>query len=94
MAADRIEGDPVQVVEVAAKQLGIFDSERGSVLKHLVNCGDLSRYGLFNAVTRAAEDVDSYDRATEFEKMGGNIIELPRGDWQRIANAGLEKLAA
>lgn len=94
MVSDRLHGDLDKVVEVAAKTLGMHDSERGSVLKHLAEGGDLTRYGLFNAVTRTAEDLGDYDRATEFEKMGGQIIELPRSDWQRIANAGQERLAA
>jgi len=33
------------------------------------------------------EDVESYDRATDFERMGGQLIELPANDWRRIAEA-------
>jgi len=40
-----------------------------------------------NAVTRTAEDLESYDRATEFETFGGAIVDLPRKEWQRIAIA-------
>jgi hypothetical protein len=29
----------------------------------------------------------SYDRATELETIGGNLIELPSSDWNRIAKA-------
>lgn len=85
---EEITGDPVKVIEVAQKQFGWTDKERGSVLTHLIRNGDLSKYGLQWAVTRAAEDLDSYDRASEFEKLGGEIIELPKADWQRIATVG------
>jgi hypothetical protein len=34
--------------------------------------GDLSAYGLVNAVTYYSDDVEDYDRATEFEALGGN----------------------
>jgi hypothetical protein len=86
-AEQKILGDPVKVVEVAAKKLGITEVERPSVLRHLIEGGDLSRYGLFNAVTRAAEDVTDYDRATEFERMGGRVIELPKVEWDTLAIA-------
>ena len=82
-----ITGDPVQVVEVTAKRLGLTESERGSVLRHLVEGGDLSRYGLANALTRASQDVENYDRATDLERLGGQLIELPRQAWQALATA-------
>ena len=36
----------------------------------------LSLWGLANAVTRSAEDCESYDRAIEMERIGGQVIEL------------------
>jgi hypothetical protein len=87
LSQDKIEGDVVKVVDFSAKQFGFSEGEGKSVLKHLIEGGDLTRYGLFNAVTRAAQDIESYDRASEFEAIGGNIIELPKNDWQRLAKA-------
>ena len=55
---EHLTGDPVQVVEVTAKRFGLTEPERRSVLQHLVEGGDLSRYGLANALTRASQDVD------------------------------------
>ncbi len=86
-AQDRITNDPVKVIEVTAKRFGLGEQEKSSVLRHLIEGGDLTRYGVFNAVTRTAEDLDSYDRATELERIGGQIIELPRSDWQTFAAA-------
>jgi len=83
----KISGDVVKVVEVAGERFGMNKSERGSVLKHLIEGGDLSRYGLFNAVTRTAEDLEDYERATEFERAGGKVIELPRSEWEALAKA-------
>ena len=84
---DRIDGDPVRVVEVTAKKFGMTDGERGSVLRHLIAGADLSRYGLHAAVTRAAEDLGDYDRASQFEQLGGAIIELPKNEWREISRA-------
>ena len=86
-ARDKIEGDPVKAVELGAKALGLGEGERSSVLQHLIRGGDLTRYGLHAAVTRASADVDDYDRATEMERAGWKVIELPRSDWQAIAQA-------
>lgn len=71
-----IEVDPSKVVEVVAKRYALTEDERGGVLKHLAKGGNLSQYGLLNAVTRQAQDVDDYDRATELERLGGEILDL------------------
>jgi hypothetical protein len=87
MTTEKIEGDPIKTVELASKRFGINEGERNSILKHLIEGGDLSRYGLFNAVTRTAEDLPDYDRATDFERMGGQIVELDRAEWRELAMA-------
>lgn len=82
-----ITGDPVKVIELTAKRFALTDNERGSILNHLISGADLSAYGLSAAITRASQDVESYDRATELERLGGQIIELPPQDWQVLAGA-------
>lgn len=84
---DKTEGDPIKVVELSAKKFGLHETERNSVLKHLIQSGDLTKYGLHAAVTRTAEDVISYDRASQLEVLGGEIIELAKADWKEIALA-------
>ena len=84
-AGEPLSGDPMQVVEVSAKKLGLNDAERGGVLRHLIAGGRLSRYGLANAVTRMSQEVADYDRATELERLGAQVIELPRQSWQALA---------
>jgi hypothetical protein len=86
-AKNEIVGDVQKVVEVTAKKFEMTDGERGSVLQHLIRGGDLTQYGLMSAITRTAEDLDSYDRASQFEVMGGKLIELPANDWRVIAEA-------
>lgn len=82
-----IKGDPVKAIEVLGEELALTQDEQSSVLRNLIEGGDLSRYGVMNAVTRTAEDVDSYDRATDFEQMGGIVLDLPQKNWERIAVA-------
>ena len=83
----KIEGNPVEAVEVLSQQFAFAKDESTSILRHLIEGSDLSRYGLMNAVTRTAADMESYDRASEFEAAGGAILTLPAADWKRIAVA-------
>lgn len=83
----RLTGDPVKSVQVLANRYAINDGERAGVLRHLIAEGDLSGYGLINAVTGYSQEVEDYDRATEFEAMGGKLIELSSREWKDIAEA-------
>jgi hypothetical protein len=73
LAETTVEDDPPQAIQKLAKAADLTEGEAGSVLRHLIEGGDLSAWGYVNAVTRAAQDVDSYDRSMELEKIGGNL---------------------
>lgn len=81
-------GDPVKAVECLAQRYGLNDHERGGVLRHFMVDGNPSAYGLVNAVTRYSQEVADYDRATEFEALGGKLIELSASEWQPLVEAG------
>lgn len=85
LAALRVEGDPVAVTEKLAASYGLNDGERSGVLRHLIEGGDLTAWGYVNSITRASQDADSYDRATELERLGGSLIELPASEWAALA---------
>ena len=90
----QIEGDVPAAVETLAKTLMLRQDEKSSVLRHLIEGGDLSRFGLMNAVTRTAEDLESYDRATELEALGGAVVDLNARDWHLISTARPLAMAA
>jgi hypothetical protein len=77
-------GDVTAAVEVLARREGLGETESKGILQHLAEGGDLSRWGLLNAVTRTAEDVESYDRATELETLGGKILAYSSRDWSAL----------
>ncbi len=66
--------DPVKTVEVLADQYILNQNERGSILRHFIIGADNSKYGLINAVTRASQDIEDYTRATELERLGGELL--------------------
>jgi hypothetical protein len=87
IAENKIEGAVEKVVAMAAVRFALADTERESVLKHLITGGSLTQYGLHAAITQSAQDAADYDRATELEALGGKIIELPRNAWEEISEA-------
>lgn len=84
-AGQKIEAGPQEVVEVAGRRFGLQEGEKTSILKALIEGADLSRWGFINAVTRASQDAASYDRATDLERLGGQILEMPSTSWQLIS---------
>lgn len=66
--------DPAHIVEVTGKRWELTDPEQDAVMRHLFAGGDLTLYGLTNAVTRAAQDSQSYDRAVELERIGSDVL--------------------
>lgn len=78
---------PVAAVEILAKKVGLNGEEKNSALLPLIRGGDFSRWGVLNAVTEIANTHNDYDRATEIESIGGQILNLPAGEWREIAEA-------
>ena len=72
------------VVRLASREFHITDDESTGVLQHLIEGKDLTLYGLSNAITRHSQDVESYDRATELESIGYNVLSMPLRQWNRI----------
>ena len=72
-------------VERLGERKGLAAHEQAGVLNHLIQGGDLSKFGLSNAVTRFSQDVESYDRASQLEQLGGEVITLPQSEWALIA---------
>ncbi len=86
-AGEKLTGQLPKIVEVVKDKVGLSETEGANVLRHLIEGGDLSMWGLANAVTAEANDAKDYDRATELETLGGRLIELPKEQWKEIAAA-------
>lgn len=82
-----ISGNPVRSIEVLGQRHSLNENERAGVLRHLISGGDLSGYGLVNAVTHFSQEVVSYDRATELEALGGKLIDQSASDWKALTQA-------
>lgn len=72
------------MIELTGKQFGFNQQEGTGILDFLIRGGDLTLYGVSNAVTRFAQDVDSYDRSTELESVGYDILGMSPVMWNRL----------
>ena len=79
-----ITGKVTEVVELTGKTYGFNSDEQDSILQYLISGGDLSKYGLSNAITRASQDVESYDRATALEGIGWQVAAMPATQWKEL----------
>ena len=86
-AEREITGDPMQVVEVTQREHALSDDERGGIMGALIAGADMTQWGLANAVTFTSQTVPDYDRATELERLGGEIMELPQTRWDSLVAA-------
>ena len=85
------EGRPLESVTLGVERLAkaedLNDQEKDSVLTHLAAGGDLTQWGVLSAITRASQDVESYDRATELEELGGKVLAYSAREWDALATA-------
>jgi hypothetical protein len=85
-AADmRIGKRPDVAVKELGKRFSLVESEQDRVLDFLIRGGDMSQWGLVNALTATAGQAEDYDRESELEKLGGKLLELNAAEWTRLA---------
>lgn len=84
--------DLPEVVELTMKATGLTgENKKNSILAALASGNEgagLTQWGLINSITRAAQDDQfDYEQSIEMERAAGQVLELPRRDWSRIADA-------
>jgi hypothetical protein len=87
LTVPKITGDPAKAVEVLAQKVNANETEKGSILRKLIEGGDLSAWGCINAVTALAHDARDYDRAVELEAAGGQLINIKDAEWTEVLKA-------
>ena len=80
----RITGRVQDVIELTGKAFDLNQPEQDSIINYLIQGGNLSLYGLSNAITRASQDVESYDRATTLEGIGWQVATMEPTQWREI----------
>ena len=83
-AGAKITGRVQDVIELTGKAYDLNQFEQDNILNYLIQGGDLSLYGLSNAITRTSQDVESYDRATTLEGIGWQVATMEPAQWKEI----------
>ena len=81
------EREPEDAMQSLGKKFGLTDEEVKRATRALISDNDYSRWGFANAVTGLAHKETNYDRATQLQELGGNVIQLSPREWHRVALA-------
>jgi len=85
-ATRRISAPLDTVLDRVVEKFDIRERERSGLLMQLVEGGDgLTQWGLANAITWLANTEKDYERATELERIGGEVITLEPQNWHKLA---------
>lgn len=82
------------MVELAGTDFGFTKKEGEGILGYLIRGGDMSLYGLANATTRFAQDVQSYDRSTALESVGYSLLGMSPRTWNKLQTASVGEAVA
>jgi hypothetical protein len=93
--ADRLEGlspvetlSPVAATKVLAKEHGLSEAEEEAVMLSLVKDANgigKGQWGMVNALTAAAQTVESFDRQAEIEAIGWKLTQMTAPQWEKVA---------
>lgn len=81
----KLEADTKTVTQRVAARFGLRESEQESIEIRWLESEDLTLWGLANAVTRTSQDIESYERATELERLGGALMLLSPKEWKGLS---------
>ncbi|MDR1204515.1 MAG: DUF932 domain-containing protein [Peptococcaceae bacterium] len=85
--------DVPAVVKLASRDFKLSENEESGILNRLIEEHNFTLYGLANAVTRHSQDIESYDRATELESIGFDILTMDRQHWNRLNRTAIQATA-
>lgn len=66
--------DPIKAVELLSDRYSLGQTERGSIPRHFIMNAENTTFGMIHAVTRASQDMEDYTKATELERLGGELL--------------------
>ena len=80
-----ITGDIPYVLDEIGRRVGLTEGEREQSLLHM-DGDEAHAYGVQSAITRLAQDANSYDRRIELEEAGGKVLEFSNRAWNSVAS--------
>ena len=84
-AGRKIEAGKIEsTVQSVSGRFNLLKHEAEETMHRLIEGLDLSQYGLGNAITSMANDVSNYDRAVEYERIGGQVAFMDEEQWAAV----------
>ncbi|MBI5374226.1 MAG: DUF932 domain-containing protein [Candidatus Schekmanbacteria bacterium] len=68
--------NPQKVINNVVIQYGLSEGQKENILMAFGAEPELDQYGIANAITRAAQIEESWERSLELERMGGRLVSL------------------
>ena len=75
---------PVEAIDNVVEHFKISEIAKENLLNHFIRENDNTMYGLVQAVTRSAQDEESYEKQIKLEKIGGTISDMPITRFERL----------
>ena len=82
-STDNIAG----VIRTVCGEFKVTESEQAGVLQQFSESNEMNRYGIANAVSQYGQQIESYDRATELEGIGFEILSMSDHKWNQLNEA-------
>ena len=79
-AGDAIR-DPDQTIENVTQRYGLPEASKTPLLVNMAEEHNMNRYGLANAITNWAKDLDDRDAQYETERIGAKLIDVSKREW-------------
>lgn len=85
-ALDAPVEDPVQTVKNVTERYGFTETEAKQIEKNFLTDGrPMNQFGLGNALTALARELEDPDRGYEIEKQGFEILTLKPNQWEKLS---------
>lgn len=92
-AADtKIDRPGQEEVRVLADKFLLNEEEQNEIMRQFFIGGDNTWYGMINAVTAASKEIETYERATDLERMGGDILSMSFGSKKKTVSFDKKKI--
>lgn len=84
---------PNTLIQNVTRRFQLTDDQGERILANMVDDGNMNRYGLLNGITRLAAEIEDVDTAYELEKLGTDVINLKKSEWEVLSEKDAEEAA-
>lgn len=75
--------NPYEAVDSLKDRFLVTEAERAIILHHYMRAGEMTAFGLSQAINRGAQDLQSYNRQIELERIAGRFVDFAYGFAQK-----------